>query len=395
MLRGLLPALLVVRLVDETVAYLPAGALESIRDDLDLTYGRAALLLVLFPAGGVLGVVPTVAADYVSRRFLAVAGAAGYGVGLLVFAAGAPFAVLAVTVFLMGAMGDAMVHGAEIALVDEARPRLQVALARVNALAAVGDLLGPLLLAGVVAAGFGWQAAFGVAGAMALLYGAWLGAHRFPPPRPPEHRPLAGVVAAVRDRRVLALGLAGGLLSLLDEPFLAFVVAFLQQERGQDASVANLVAGASVAGGLVAYLVLGRPGRVDSLRPGGVAAAVLPLGVVGLVLAPSIVLQGAAGFGVGASIATIWLVVQHARLTVREGQAGTTTAVASSVEMATVAFPLAAGAVADAHGLAVTLWLYAAVAVAVGVVIRGTTRAPGRAAPRTPAGGDPSPPGRG
>lgn len=64
-----------VRLADELAAFFPFGALEPIRADLALSYGRASLLLVLYPVVGLFGSVGGVASDHVSRRLLASPGA--------------------------------------------------------------------------------------------------------------------------------------------------------------------------------------------------------------------------------------------------------------------------------------------------------------------------------
>ena len=48
-------SLLIAGFVDETVAFLPFGALEPLRRDLDLSYARGAALLALYPGIGVVG----------------------------------------------------------------------------------------------------------------------------------------------------------------------------------------------------------------------------------------------------------------------------------------------------------------------------------------------------
>jgi len=57
-----------VRLAEELVAFFPFGALEPIRADLSLTYGRASVLLVLSRSVGLVGSIGVVATDHVSRR---------------------------------------------------------------------------------------------------------------------------------------------------------------------------------------------------------------------------------------------------------------------------------------------------------------------------------------
>jgi predicted MFS family arabinose efflux permease len=93
---GLIASLLLVDLADEWFTFLPAGAMESIRADLGLSYAQAGVLLALLPAGGVLGVVLMAAANFVSRRVLGAGGAFVFALCPLVFASGRSFAALAV-----------------------------------------------------------------------------------------------------------------------------------------------------------------------------------------------------------------------------------------------------------------------------------------------------------
>ncbi len=144
---GLIASLLLVNLADEWFAFLPAGAMESIRADLGLSYAQAGVLLALLPAGGVLGVFLMAAADFVSRRILGAAGALVYALCLLAFASGRSFVVLAIALVLLGAASDAFVHATQLALAELAADELDATLARTNVLGSIGDLLGPLTLA--------------------------------------------------------------------------------------------------------------------------------------------------------------------------------------------------------------------------------------------------------
>ena len=64
-------SLLLAGFVDETVAFLPYGALEPLRHDLGLNYASAAALLALYPGVGLVGGVFGVLADRHSRRLIA------------------------------------------------------------------------------------------------------------------------------------------------------------------------------------------------------------------------------------------------------------------------------------------------------------------------------------
>lgn len=279
---GLVAALLLVRFADEWTTFLPAGALEPIRRDLGLTYAEAAGVLVALPAGGLVGTFFVIAADYVSRRWLASLGALAYGLAMIGFGLGHSLPVLLAAAFAWGAASDAFVHGCEVALVDLAGDELPKTLARMNAWAAVGDLLGPLTLALAVALGFGWRGAFVGGGALMLGYAAWLATQRLPPPHPPASlpNPFAGVWAILKDRRVLVVAVALGLYGLLDEPLAGFLIAYLERVRRLSPALATAPVMAILVGGMGGFAAFERiagaagadddPGRRD--RDGRAAA---------------------------------------------------------------------------------------------------------------------------
>jgi predicted MFS family arabinose efflux permease len=361
---GLVAALVLVRFVDEWATFLPAGALEPIRGELGLTYAQAAGVLVALPAGGVLGNVFLVAADYVSRRLLASLGALAYGLALIAFGLAHTLPMLLLAAFFWGAASDAFVHGSEVALVDLAGDDLPLALARMNGWAAVGDLLGPLTLAAGAAIGFGWRGAFLGLGGLMLGYAAWLGSMKLPPPHPPERapHPLVGVLTILKDRRVLFLALVLGLYSLLDEPLDGFMIAYLERVRGLSVEAATLLIMAVLVGGMAGYaaferLVGARPARRVIIGCAVLMACALPA----VLFAPIIALQAVAGLVFGAAGSVFYTTLETAVLSQRPGQAGATSAVVSSVGMLGIGFPAIVGLVADSYGLVAGVGLYAVI----------------------------------
>jgi predicted MFS family arabinose efflux permease len=366
-------SLLAAGFADETVAFLPFGALEPLRRDLDLSYARAAALLTLYPGIGLVGGVFGVLADRHSRRLIAAGGALGYAAGLLLFAAGTGLPTLVAAIALMGFAGDAMVRATDVALVDVAGDRLELAVARATLLGTIGDLAGPALLAACLATGLGWRAAFVAAGLGMAGYGLLLASQPLPGPSRPSRagpdgdaRPGRQVVAVLRDRRVLRLGLLSALVDVFDEPFLAFAIAYLVATRGQAAGVAALTAGMGLAGGVAAAAWASRVERSEI--PVRALAALLIGGVGAIVLAahPLVAALGAAG--VGAAVSLAWISLEARVLTLRPGQAGTTSAVVSAVAQVAVLVPLVAGVVADHAGITMALLVYLALAVVFAMV---------------------------
>jgi DHA1 family chloramphenicol resistance protein-like MFS transporter len=374
----LVASLLLVRFADESVSFLPYGAVESIRDDVGLSYVQAGILLALYPGIGLLATPFGVVVDYVSRRLLAATGGIGYAAGLFLFAAAGDFATLFVAVVLMGLFGDVLVRAVEVALVDVTGDDLEPALARSNLLAAIGALIGPLLLAAALGTGLGWRAAFWAGGALMLGYSLILATQRFPAPTghdDAERRPWRAMLEVARDRRVLVAGLLVALIVAFDDTYTGFTVAFLTTERGVAPAVATLAAGAGMVGGIVASAWASRANR----RRIGLRACALLLvaGVALLLLVPNVVAAAVGTAAVGAAVNLAWIILQAAYLTMRPGQAGTTSAIADAVSNLGVLTPLAIGLVADHQGLTVAMSLYALLAVVFLVATRRRTSADG------------------
>jgi FSR family fosmidomycin resistance protein-like MFS transporter len=353
-----LAAVLLVRLADESAVFLPFGSLPSFRADLDLTYGQAGTVLAAIAPGALLGGVFSAAADRYSRRVISAGGALGFAASLAMFAAAGTYAALLLAGFVMGLASTAMVDAAEVALVDMAGDDLRRYLARSNLLATVGDLLGPLLVAGAVVLGVSWRAAFAVAAGLMTLYALALAAS--PMPAPARHHAAedggdgrrAGLGAVLRDPAVWALGLIGLLMLPFDEPLVGFTVALLEQERGASPAVATIVAFAGITGGVLAFTVLAR--RVEGVSDDRLllwSVTAMAAGAVTIAVVPVLAVVAVAGLVTAIGLSLAWLALQHRSLTLRPGRVGTTSAVLTAIEAPGAWLPAVIGAVADRAGL--------------------------------------------
>lgn len=355
-------SLLLVRFFDETVAYLPYAAVESIRADVQLSYAQAGFLLFLYPGIGLLTTPFGVLVDRCNRQVLAALGGLGYGVGLFLFAAAGDFWTLFAAVCVMGTLGDLLVTAGEVSLVEIAGDNAEPALARANLLAAVGDLAGPVLLATALWSGLGWRAAFWAAGAMMVAYGLLLATRPLPKPEPEhEESALGALMSVIRDRRVIVAGLLVAVIVAFDDTFIGFAVAFLIKEHDLSPVLATVATGAGLTGGVAAAAWASRTsGRRVGLRT---CAFTLAAGVFLLILFPATVTAAIAMALVGAAVNLAWIILQARYMTLRPGQAGATSSVAEAVAQIGVTMPLIIGLLADHTGLGPAMWLYCAVAV--------------------------------
>lgn len=360
----LVASLLLVRFFDETVAYLPYASVESIRADVHVSYAQAGFLLFLYPGIGLLTTPLGVLVDRSNRRVLAALGGVGYGAGLCLFAVAGDFWTLLAAVSVMGILGDLLVQSAEVSLVEVAGDNAEPALARANLLGAVGDLAGPLLLAAALWSGLGWRAAFWAAGVAMAAYGLTLATRPMPRPSPPdeEQSTWRALLSVAKDRRVIVAGLLVAVVVAFDDTFVGFAMAFLIAGHDMSPLVTTVVTGAGMAGGVAGAAWASRTtGRRVRLRTCGL---VLAAGVALLITVPTAVTAAIAMALVGASVNLAWIILQARYMTLRPGEAGTTSAVAEAVAQIGVTVPLVTGLLADRTGLSTAMWLYAGIAAA-------------------------------
>ena len=371
----MLVALLSVRLADESAGFLIPGSFEEIRSELHLSYAQAATILAAGAPGAIVGNGFSIAADYVSRRVIAVGGALWFAAAAAVFATSTSYPVLVAASFVIGVAASAMVDACELALVDVSGDDLPRMLGASNLMGSMGDLAGPAVIIAAAWLGFGWQAPFLVAAVLMAAYGAWLAASPLPPPHRHEEQesPRRALASILRDRRVWVFGLMAMLLGPLDEPFLAFLIAHLQRTDGMSRTLATAIAMLTVVGAAVGALEQARraPPNPPLVRPALLVAGA----VTSIALAPTalLVLPGALVFGFG--MIGFWTALQARVLLLRPGQAGTVSAVVSTIEFAGFLIPVGIGVVVDAHGLRAGVACYAVLAILLAAIVMSYRRA--------------------
>jgi predicted MFS family arabinose efflux permease len=359
---------------DEWFSYLPSGAAPQIRADLGLGYGELGVLLVLLPAGGILGNAALVAADFVSRRALASAGAFAYAACLAAFALGDSFAVLAVASFIWGAASDAFVHGAGLALADLAGDDLDQTLAGKDLLGSLGTVASPLTVWAAAASGLGWRPVFGAAALAMAAFGTWLARQPLPPPAANGHTPWSALRSTLRDRQVLRMGVVLLLWDAVEVPFLGFVTASLVTAHGYSDASAALAVGTWTVGATAAFaLMTVWPPRGEATMRASCVLRIAAILAIAASAEPAVVVAAAGALGV--SGARFWVPYQSAVLRLRPDQRGTTWAVIAFVSLAGLAAPPLLGGLADGSGPRVALLAFAAMPALVLAVLSGGERA--------------------
>jgi predicted MFS family arabinose efflux permease len=371
-------AALSVRLIDEWWSYLPGGIIEDLRSDLGVSYSQAGSLIALAMLSGLIGGPLGALADVADRRLVAVAGSAVQTLGLVLFAAGHSFWILATGVLLLGAAADLVIRPLEAALAESTpEPALERALGRQHLLSFVGDFIGPVLLTIGAVTWIGWRGAFWVTAIALAAYTVFLSTLSFPSraAESTDDPSSASLRDLLRRRDVLRLVALDILLFPLDEPIAAFAVAAIAINRS---SIAQSIALGYVVGGIAASAVVDRRGLEGvARRYGGPALVVGSIGVAGAIASTEIGPVNATFAGLAAVLAMLcvgvgmgftWATVHHQQLTVVPGRSASVASIVGTLGSVGAVWPSLAGVVSDKVSISAALGVFVLAAVVVALM---------------------------
>jgi fucose permease len=157
-------------------------------------------------------------------------------------------------------------------------------------MAAMGDLMGPALIAAAFALGAGWRVLFWAGALLWLLAFVALAVQRLPVTKraADDDEPFSwrivysNVVLALHTPSLLRWLLLILLPSFLDEMFLSFTALFLQDRLGMIPATISVALGVHVVGGLIGLALLDRFG--DRFQPGRLLGWLALVVLVGLLL---------------------------------------------------------------------------------------------------------------
>jgi MFS transporter, FSR family, fosmidomycin resistance protein len=380
-----LAAALAVELIDELVDGTKDAALPLIRHDLALTYGQIGLLASAPLLLGSLLELPVgvLAGQGRSRRLAVLAGGVVFILSLAAVAVARSFAGLLAAFVIFFPASGAFVSLTQSGLMDADPDRREQHMARWNLAGSAGAVTGPVLLAGVLAAGGGWRTAYLVLAGCAAA--AWLGLARggprpVPPPAPPgsgldqpgHGSALRRVGRALRQpgvaRWMVLLQVCDLLLDILTGFLALYLVDVVHATPEQAALGVAIRLGTGLAGDVLLIRALERVSGLSLLRLSAVAATVLYPGFL-LVpgLGPKLVTLGLLTI-----VTTPWYPVLQAQLyRSLPGESGIVVSLSSASSLLAGAVPLAVGFLAQGVGLA---WALAGLAIAPLGILAGVWR---------------------
>jgi predicted MFS family arabinose efflux permease len=375
-----------VELFDELASGVPFAGSPAIRATFSTSYAATTSVLLLVPALVALVLEPIIflAADRWPRRHFVRAGIAGMAVFSLAAACAPNPLFLSLAVALLAVSAGTGVSLAQATLVDlhpEARERVMT---RWALMGLAGDLIGPVLLAVLAAAGLGWRAGFGVVGVLLAL---WSLATFRPFPDPPrnaageaeEEVPLFGALKlALRDCRLMLWLGATAFCDLLDELLVVFASLHLRDDLGAGPTERAVVLSAFIvggAGGVVwAERLLAKHAPLRVLA--GFAAACVASYLVWLAM-PTWWLSAIAMLAVGATASPLYPITQAQAYAALPGRSGAVNAASHLFTPVAMALPWLLGLLADHAGTTAALLVLVAEPLALFLIaVRMVDRGP-------------------
>jgi MFS transporter, FSR family, fosmidomycin resistance protein len=383
---------LFIEFFDELHYGVQTAALPALRADLGLSYTQMGVLLGL---PGVLNAliepVMMLLGDTRFRKSLVVGGGLAVCVGLLILAGAQSFPVALLAFVIAYPASGAFVTLSQATLMDQNPGRQAQMMARWTAAGSLGNLLGPLLLAGGFALGWGWRWAFvALAGLALLLVTATLLSH-FPSQQAQESNEeragplhlnelLPNLRQAVRQPGLMRWF---GLLEMSDlllDVYTSYLALYLADVVGLSKAQVSLALGGLMLISLAADLLLiPLLERIEGLRLVRATAGLACLIYPAMLLAPW------PGIQVGLALLVRWTtlgwypVLQGEAYACLPGRSGTVMAIHSVVSVVSMSLVWLVGWTATQAGLPAAMWLLLLGPVALVVFIPAQRRSSNQA----------------
>jgi len=359
-----MPLTFLIEFLDELVFGIREAAWPLIRNDLGLTYVQIGVLLTVpdlvsaavEPAIGILG-------DTRRRGALILAGGLFFTLSLVVTALSGRFEILLLSFILFYPASGAFVSLSQANLMDSDPERHEQNMARWTFAGSLGVAAGPLVLTGVIWAGFGWRTAFAAAAVLALVLALQVrrGAVTLAAPAEiPEQGFIAGLreaLRALRRKEVLRWLLLLEFSDLMLDILLGFLALYMVDVGGTTPVQAGLAVGVwSLVGLLGDFLLIPLLERVRGLaylRVSVVVELVLfPVFLLTDSFAGKLVTLGLLGlFNAG------WYSILKGRLySSLPGRSGTVIALNNLAGLVFTLVPLGIGLLAERYGLGTAMW---------------------------------------
>jgi MFS family permease len=364
--------LVFVDFLDELGAGLTPVSAADIRDELELAYGGAALVVLVAPLllsllieGPLL-----LLSDRWRRDRMAALGMSAMGLCMLLAACASSAWMLGLALGGWASASGIACGVSQGALMDAYPDERERWMTRWTLLGALGDACSPVLVLGSMTLGFGWRGALTVAAVLHLLHALTLArAMRYvqavgAPSDVDEDEAddstqgsLVGRLRmGLRDPTLLAWLAGSALCCLLDEILVAFGAMFLHDEFGADiATQTAAFTACAIAGALGLALAERLLRRVDPLRLLLLASLACGLAFVAWLRVSTVAGSIVALALVGVFAAPLYPICAARAYAARPGEAGLVAAVDQLFSPLSIVAPIVVGLLADRYGVIAAL----------------------------------------
>jgi FSR family fosmidomycin resistance protein-like MFS transporter len=350
-------------LIDELVSGVPVLTTPLLRAELDLNYVQVGLLFTVAElAAFVVDPLVNTLSDQWPKRWLLLGGILGLATGFALAAASSYFGLLLLGVTIIGATNGSALGLGQAILIDAQPATTLRILTRWTTMAALGDLLAPLLVATALAAQLGWRTLWWGSALLWLAAAVAIGRQRLVAADPPSGETTTYTIDWPGLRANLRMGLRNPRLlrwifldicpTMLDELFLVFAALFLTDKLGTNPAAASMMLTAPVIGGLSGLALLHALGtRYSPARLLQASALVAMAGLI-LFLIARAPLSTLAGLGLTGLGAAFWYPIMAAEAyDSLPGRSGTVRALGSLRKPLEIALPLLLGLAAEHWGI--------------------------------------------
>jgi MFS family permease len=371
-------------LLDELLSGFTIIGLPLLRQQLGLSYEQIGLLFsVAAIAGLVIEPAMFLLSDRGLKRWWILGGL--FGLALTDILAGSipTFPILLIAFFLSYPASGAAISLSQVALIESAPHENARTMTRWTMLSSIGDLLSPLAVTTILAAGLGWSGLRWISAACWLVVAFIILPQRFPRPgiayshkntgdnvaaRGPRssdsahgeesrkyHEPsmsvLQGLRQGLRDTILLRWAALDVLTTMLDEIFLTFAILYLRDVLRASAPMIGLIVAFQVIAGFLGLLALDRLlKRVAPLRLLVIASWLALSGIVGLLVVHVLWFAALSLFLMGLGSACLYPIVAAQAYNRQPGRSGTVRAIIQLGQTFDIALPGIAGLIAGQFG---------------------------------------------
>lgn len=371
---GLTIIFLMIELLDELVDGVRGAAWPLIRNDLHLSYVQVGMLLtipntiasLIEPMLGIWG-------DVGQRRQLILGGGVGFALALLLISISRDFSVLLAAFVLLYPASGCFVSLSQATLMDIEPTRHEQNMARWALAGSLGNVIGPLLLAGAIALYHSWQSAFL---SLAVLTGLILGLlWKYPIASPTESQPdqpmysfkdgIRNAIHALKRPTVLRWLTLLQFSDLMLDVLRGFVALYFVDVVGVNNTQASVALTVWLGFGLLGdFLLIPLLERVQGISYLRVSVTLVLCLYPAFLVVPNLTVKLMILGCLGLLNAGWYSILQGQLYTAMLGQSGTVMTLSNVFGLVGGLAPLVLGFVAQQVGLPSTMWLLLAAPVA-------------------------------